>query len=106
MQPVRRHTLGQSNGQQVLLLIRAAICTLLRKRLTASTNSLWGGSESVFAGPGSGLNSPTQITFNGGNLFVANYYSSDILEFSPGGAATVFASTGGGYSNPLGLAFD
>jgi len=65
-----------------------------------------GGVGSLFAGPGSGLSSPVQLTFHNGSLFVANYGGDDILKFDLGGNGTMYASTGSGYTNPLGLAFD
>jgi DNA-binding beta-propeller fold protein YncE len=39
-----------------------------------------------------------------GNLYVANFVSSTIEKFTPGGVGTVFASTG--LNHPVGLAFD
>ena len=59
----------------------------------------------VFATASVGLNGPLAMQFDGsGDLFVANYFGSDILERSSAGNWSVFAETPPGYSNPVGLA--
>jgi sugar lactone lactonase YvrE len=65
------------------------------------------GHSEVFATGSMGLNGPLGMQFDAtGNLFVANYFASDILERNTAGNWSVFATTPPGYSNPLGLALD
>lgn len=65
------------------------------------------GNSQIFASSDDGLNGPLAMQFDAkGDLFVANYWSSDILERNAAGNWSVFATTPPGYSNPLGLALD
>jgi len=65
------------------------------------------GHSGIFATASMGLNGPLSMQFDAaGNLFVANYWGSDILKRDTAGNWSVFATTPPGYSNPVGLALD
>ena len=52
-----------------------------------------------------GLSSPVGLAFDAsGNLYAANYHTSTIEQFTPGGTASVFANTG--LDKPTFLAFE
>ena len=65
------------------------------------------GHSEIFATSSVGLNGPLGMQFDAaGDLYVANYFASDILKRDPAGNWSVFATVPPGYSNPLGLALD